>query len=457
MVFIALIYHKQHGISSLSAGTLLLKNHRIVVVGGNIAGLNAAMCARGVNKKAELTILSREPYHPYRRSMLSSIIALGGSSPEEISMCMSQLDKLRIRYLRNVDVKNLHLDDRTVAVQNVKTKEKSVFAYDKIVLATGGFSAIPSIRGVEKKGAFCLRFFEDALQILKSVRPGCNAVVVGGGFAGLEIAEALAKRGARVWIVVRSRILREFVEPNLSGYVKSRIEQKGVKVMTGVSPAEIGGEKSVKYVRLEDGTKILASVVAFVTGVNPNVELARKAGIELGATGALKVDQHMQTSNSGIYAAGDCAEALDAISGIWTYYPVGSVAAKEGAIAGRNAAGDKAEFGGVIRAQIDVVFGEGIASIGHGSESAKGMGMKVDLVDLSLMKNRFKFLLNCPAKLVVAVDADGRMVGAQVISSRFASQYACTLFWAIEKRMTLDDFLGGWQPTISAYTRGARN
>jgi NADPH-dependent 2,4-dienoyl-CoA reductase/sulfur reductase-like enzyme len=411
------------------------------------------MCARSADQEADITVLSRERYYPYRRSMLSSVIAIGASSPRDISMCAKQLNRLNIRYQTHTDVRDLNPGEREVTIQDVNTGKKSVLGYDSIVLATGGFAAVPKIRGVEKKGVLCLRFFEDAMEILRKIRPGCNAVIVGAGFAGLEIAEALMRQGVRVKIVVRSRILRDFVEPSLSEYLKKQIEQKGVEVITGFSPTEICGTENVEYVKLENDTRIPASIIAFVTGVKPNVELGTKAGVELGETGAFRVDDHMKTSLSNVYSAGDCAEALDAISGIWTYYPVGSVAAREGSVAGKNAGGEDAKFDGVIRTQMDVIFGQGIASIGLGSESAKDFGMKISLVDLSLMKNRFKFLEDFPAKLLVAIDPKDRIVGAQVISTRFTPQYACTMLWAIQRRLNLNDFLRDWQPTMSAYTR----
>jgi len=437
-------------------GDVSVKRHRLVVIGGNIAGFSAAMGAREVDKHAEIIVLSKELHPPYRRSMLSSIVAQGASSIEGIYMFSARLHDPRMRFLLGVEVSDIKLEEKTVTIEDTRTEKDLVFDYSSLVLAMGGVSPVPSVQGVEKKGVFVLRTLEDALQILQTIRLDCSAhvraVVVGAGFAGLEIAEALARQGARVTIVIRSRILREFVEPNLSQYLKNQIEQKGVMVITGVSPIEIEGEKGVEYVRLEDDTKIPASVVVFATGVNPNVALAQKIDVELGKNGAIKVDRYMQTSIPQIHAAGDCAETLDALTGRWTYYPVGSVAAKEGIIAGMNALGSKVEFGGVIRTQMDMLFGEGIASIGHGSESAKKIGMKVDLIELSLMKSRFSFLNTCPAKIMVAVDPDDRMVGAQVVSDRFASPYAFTLLSAIQKRITLGEFLEKWQPSPVAFT-----
>ena len=428
-----------------------LKRRKIVIIGGNVGGLTAAANAREVDKHAEIVVLSKERHPPYRSSALTSLIATKTSRLEDLSMFSQRLNELKIRFLQGVEAFDIDSNERVVKARCIDANGSLSFHYDSVVLATGSSSFIPPIEGVERKGVFGFRTFKDALSISREARAGKSAVIVGGGFVGLEVAEALTKHGVKVTIAVRSRILREFVEPSLSMYLKERIERRGIKVMTGVSPKEIEGNKKVKCVKL-DSEEIPAYIVVFATGVKPNIALAKKIGIELGKTGAIKVDPYMQTSIPEIYAAGDCTETLDALTGEWTYFPVGSVAANEGAITGRNAAGDRIAMKGVIRAQIDMVFGQGIVSIGHGSESARKMGVKVDMVDLSSMQHRFRFLHEYPAKIITAVNSKGQMMGAQVLSSRFAPLYAFTLFLAIQEHMTLEDFLDRWQHSLAAFT-----
>lgn len=417
---------------------------RIVIIGGNVAGLAAAISARELDKHAEIIVLSRESYHPYRRSSLASIISVETLTPKDLIMFPSQLRNLRIRLLRGVEALDIDHCNRVVKARNVNIRRDLSFYYDSLVLASGSLPLVPPIEGVEKKGVFTFRTLEDALRISQEAKLAKSVVVVGAGLGGLEIVEALAKRGVNVTIAVRSRILRKLVEPDLSVYLRGRIEQKGVKVVTGVSPEEIGGKKKVEWIKLNN-EKISTSNVIFSIGVKPNVELAKKIGLELGKTGAIKVDHRMQTTISEIYAAGDCAETPDALTGKWMYIPVGSVAAKEGAVAGRNAAGGEAEVRGVIRAQADTIFREGIVSIGHSSESARKLNVKTNAVNLSSMWRRLYRSQKRPAKIVVITNPKERIIGVQIISSRFAYLYAFTFFSAIRQNMALDELLDRWQ------------
>jgi len=430
---------------------MLLKRRKIVVIGGNIAGLTAAASAREVDKHAKIVVLSRELCPPYCRLSLPSIIVSPTSKVEDFALFTSWISNLRIHFLSGINALDVDPDERVVRAENVKTKERLDFPYDALVFATGSSAFIPKVEGIEKEGVFGLRTFEDALRISQRAQEGGDAVVIGAGFVGLKVAEALAKRRMKVTIAVRSRILRELIEPSFSLHLKNHIERKGVKVLTGVSPTGIMGGKKVEYVKLND-RKVPASIVVFATGVVPNTDIARRAGIKLGKTGAIKVNRRMQTSIPEIYAAGDCAEVLDAITDEWTYFPLGSVAAKEGAIAGKNAAGTHVDMKGIIRSQMDVIFANEIVSMGHVSETAKEVGMAVNTMELSTMENRFRFLKLYPSKVMITINARDQIIGAQIISRRLASVYVFDLFSAIEKRITLSEFLKGWQPSIPVYT-----
>jgi pyruvate/2-oxoglutarate dehydrogenase complex dihydrolipoamide dehydrogenase (E3) component len=209
----------------------------------------------------------------------------------------------------------------------------------------------------------------------------------------------------------------------------------------------------VEYVKLNDDRKIPCSIVIFATGVKPNVDVPKKAGIELGNTGAIKVDTHMQTSMPGIYAAGDCAETLDALSRKWFYFPVGSIAAKEAIIAGKNVAGKEIEGKGVIRTQMDALFGINIISIGHTSESARDIGVMAKTVELTSIQRRLRSL-DTHALAMATIDDKDRVIGMQIMASRFTSWYSFKLLKAIEMSLTLNRFLDKWPPITNLSQAG---
>jgi len=429
-----------------------MRGRRIIIIGGNIAGVVAALNAREIDRKAEIHILSKET-HPYCRPLLTHIIAGQTIRLKEIAIFLPQLYESKIWFHPNIEVLSLDTKDNVVIAKNMKTKKNLSFKYDGLVFATGGSADIPIINGVEKKGVFSFRTFKDAVNISKLAKPGKHAVVVGGGFIALEVAEALKRRGVKVTLLVRSRILRQLVEPNFSSQLKELIERKGVSVITGCYPVEIGGQKMVEYVKLNDDRKMPCSIVIFATGVKPNVDVPKKAGIELGNTGAIKVDTHMQTSMPGIYAAGDCAEKLDALTRKWFYFPVGSIAAKEAIIAGKNVAGKEIETKGIIRTQMDALFGINIISIGHTSESARNIGVMAKTVELTSIQRRLRSL-NTHALAMAIIDDKDRVIGMQIMASRFTSWYSFELLKAIEMGLTLNRFLDKWPPITNLSKAG---
>jgi NADPH-dependent 2,4-dienoyl-CoA reductase/sulfur reductase-like enzyme len=428
-----------------------LRNRRIVIIGGGIAGLTAAASARQVDKNSEIVVLSKEPYLPYRRSSLPSIIVRGTLGAENPFIFHSWINELNVRLLLGVEALDVDPDERVVRAKNIKTQESLSFSYDALVLATGGSPAIKVEGCARKRGVFSFRTLEDALEVSRYAQAGGSAVVVGAGFIGLKVAEALMKRKMKVTIVELYRVLRGLVEPSLSSYLKGLIEQRGVEVLTGVTIEEVGGREKVEYVKLSDDRKIPASLVVFAAGVAPNVDLARKARVELGTTGAIRVNRYMCTSVPEIYAAGDCVETRDFLTGNWTYVPLGSFAAKEGAVAGANAAGAQEEMKEIIRTQIETIFANEVASIGHTSETAKRMGVSTNVMELPIIERRSTLLRTYPSKLLVITDARGRVIGAQIISRRFASMLAFHLLSAIEKRLALEELLEKWSPSIPLY------
>ncbi|MDO8303684.1 MAG: FAD-dependent oxidoreductase, partial [Sedimentisphaerales bacterium] len=387
---------------------------KIVVVGGNAAGMMAAIAAAKFDPTADVTVITADRL-AYRRPAIPDLIAGNIKSAEDAAIFSSDiLSRYNIKLICPATATNIDAAAKTIHFEFNGRKDS--IAYDSAIIATGGTPAIPNTPGADKKGVCTFTTFEAAKEIIDIATNGGSAVVVGAGFIALEIAEALMHKGMDVYFNMRSRILRRVLEPQMSDYLCRHFEQRGLKILSDEAISEIGGEGRVEYV-VHKGKKIAVSLVVMGTGVKPNVALTKKCGIVPGATGAIKVDHHMRTSVADIYAAGDCAESPDLDTGAFIYSPVASIGAMAGKIAGQNAAGGDVQTKGFLRAQGDKILGLQIFSVGHSTITAKEVNLPVTVRDLEMKLpehqggsyNRFEM-----AKLLT--DSNESIVGGQLIA-----------------------------------------
>jgi len=413
---------------------------RIVVLGGGIAGLMAASAAKRIRVDSEVAIFDEEPL-TYKRPALTSIIGGGVKGPEEILMFPpSYLSSLGIKMQNSVRVTEINAKDNLVKYCDSRGSTKSV-SYDRLILATGGYAPKPMLEGADKLGVFTLRTFQDALNISKWARRANSATIVGAGFAGLLAAEALVKRGLKVNLIARSRLLRGSLEADLARSVQSNLQRYGVKVFTGTSIEEIGGNNRVKWVETSAG-KVYSDLLLFAMGVKPRIELAEAAGVAIEETG-IAVNARMQTSIEEIYAAGDCISVTDTITKRKTYLPIGSLAAAEGEIAGSNSADEIIESEGFLRAQDEEIFHLQIVSIGCTVENAVEANLRVEALDATLPSSRRLGKFEEP-QVKLVVDAEDNLIGAQMVADKrdlYANSYALRLLNFVKERRSLLEVL----------------
>jgi NADPH-dependent 2,4-dienoyl-CoA reductase/sulfur reductase-like enzyme/ferredoxin len=414
------------------------KARRVVVVGSNAAGAMAAIHAAQAG--AQVRIITADPVS-YRRPSIPALIA---GHMDDISQAQiyspGTFKKHGIEVLAPATAVALDTQKKTITVQTEDGKSQAV-PYDAAVLATGGKAARPKISGADKKGVCTFTTVEGAREIIEHAGKAEAAVVVGASFIALEVAQALLEKGLKVYFNVRSRILRRLVEPDISEHLQARFEQKGLVMLVGEEISQIGGGDSVEYV-VHKGQKIPAQLVILGTGVAPNVSLAQAAGIRLGESGAIAVDNRMQTSAPDVYAAGDCAEVPDFSTGRFSYSAVGSTGALAGAIAGGNAAGGDQKTEGFVRAQGDEILGLQMYSIGHSTTTAKDVGLAVTVHDLASPAEVDRPQDEILAKLLT--DPQDRIVGAQAVAARHGSQYAWQLYEAVVMHEPRKEFLKRW-------------
>jgi NADPH-dependent 2,4-dienoyl-CoA reductase/sulfur reductase-like enzyme len=257
---------------------------------------------------------------------------------------------------------------KRVVALNRATGERESHPYDKLLLATGYRPLSPGIEGTDLKGVFTASRLEDGEAILSwiSAASARRAVILGGGYVGLELSEALVERGLEVTVVERSPSLLSSLDPDMASLVEEELERKGARVLTGRVAKRIAGTSSgrVEAVELATGSLRLPADLVFVdVGVAPRVELAEKAGIRLGPSGAIAVSEELETSIPSIYAAGNCAECIHLVTGRPMTIPLGTVAAKQGRIAGENLAGRRSRFAGALGTSLVKVLGVTVDAI----------------------------------------------------------------------------------------------
>ena len=412
---------------------------KIVVIGGSAAGMMAAIAAAEQDPDAEVMVATRDRL-PYRRPAIPALIAgyIKGPAGAKI-FSPGTLARYNVKLICPAEATNIDTTTRTIFIQSNGKEEK--LGYDAAVIATGGHPLMPKIPGIDKKGVCTFTTYEAAAEIVETAKAASCAVVIGAGFIALEIAEALMHKGLDVYFNVRSRILRKLVEPEISELLMHKFERQGLRMLTGEAISKIGGGDCVKYV-VHKGDKIATNLVVIGTGVRPNVALAEKCGIELGPTGAIKVDSGMQTSVAGIYAAGDCAESQDLGTGRFVYSPVGSIGASAGKIAGRNAAGADQETKGFLRAQADQILGMGIFSIGHTTTSAEEINLSVKVYDLTVPGLTEEYSTVRPFEIAkLLTDRDDKVVGAQLVAKKYGSQFAWQLYRVVLSGENREQFL----------------
>ncbi|MFW5870356.1 MAG: FAD-dependent oxidoreductase, partial [Candidatus Sumerlaeota bacterium] len=358
---------------------------KIVVIGGSAAGPKTASRARRLAPDAEITIVQKGKHlsmascgYPYyvgdtfnnREDLISSGLGVP-RSPEFFEKAKG------IRALVGTEALSIDRENKTVACRNVDSGEETVLEYDKLILTTGATPLRPPIENLDAYGVTTLASMEDTdfLRQVCDEKKATKAVVIGGGLIGLESCEALKERGVDVTVVEFLPHVMSILDEELSFMVEQHLKQKDIEIITGNGAAAILKDDAgkVRGVRLNDGTEIDCNIVVVAAGFRPNGQLAKKAGLKLGASGGIIVDEYMATSDPDIYAAGDCVEIINLLTGERTPAFYGDLANIEGRVAAQNVTqGNKATFPGTWLTGIAKVFDFTVGTTGLSSKAAAG-------------------------------------------------------------------------------------
>ncbi len=420
---------------------------KIIVIGGVAAGPKAASRINRLCADAEITIIEKGEFLSYAGCGLPYYISgMVEDSKELMSTPVGTVrDSAFFKKVKNTTVLNqteataIDRENQTVTVKN-RDGEEQVLPYDKLVLATGAESAVPPIPGIDLENIFNLKDIHDADAIKATLaeKKAINAVIVGGGLIGVEVAEAFSEMGCRITIVEFLPQILGMMDPEMAALVEKHFEAKGVRIQTGTRVTEFKGNGAVENVITDQG-EIPADIVIMATGVRPNTKLAQDAAIEIGSTRAIAVNEQMQTSDPNIYAVGDCAEKKNLITGKPAYVPLGSTANKEGRVAANAICGVTDTFPGILGSAICKVFDFSVARTGLGEQEALDAGFDV-VTCLAPAPDKPHFMDGAkPLFLKLIADRKtSKILGAQATGPGIADRRMDIIAMALTAGMTVD-------------------
>lgn len=418
---------------------------KIVIIGGVAAGPKAAAKTKRLLPDASVEIYTEDTHVSYSACGLPFFVEgnfddynmLLVRSPEEFKE-----QGIDVHLLNRVT--RIMPDKKQIYVLDIEKSEEKIVDYDKLVISTGASPIIPPIKNVGLKNVFTLRTIEDGINIKEMALKSKHATIVGGGYIGIELLEAFVKRGLNVTMVEFAPHIMPIFDEEISELIKSHIlkrDPEKVKIFTSDAVTELVGEDEAKKVKTQNGLEFDTDFVILATGVRPNVKLAVDAGIELGPTGAIKVDPHMQTSIKDIYACGDCAEKTQIVSNTPCWVPLGSTASKEGRCAAINLSGQEECFEGVLGSAVTRYFGFTMSITGLNEKQAKSLGYDV-ITETVTKKDRVGYMpesKNITIKLL-ADKKSKKLLGAQAIGCGDADKRVNTVTTGLLCGIKADEF-----------------
>lgn len=422
---------------------------RLIIVGGDAAGMSAASQARRRRTVDQLEIVA------FERGNYTSYSACG--IPYFVSGVVAPVERLvvrtpeRFRDRQSIDARIRHevteidLATRKVTVRNLDEGVETREAFDQLLVATGAVPIRPRLPGADARRIYGVQVLDDGIAIKRALEEASvrRAVVVGGGYIGLEMAEAFVSRGLHVTLVeMRSHPMPTSLDHDMGALVADALRDLGADVFTDelVSGFE-ATNGSVTAVRTSERT-IPADIVVLGTGTRPNAALAEMAGIPTGPTTGIKVDQQMQTEIEGVWAAGDCAEKFHRVSHKPVAIALGTHANKEGRVAGINIGGGYETFPGVLGTAVSKICGLEVARTGLTESEARAAGFQfvTATVDSTTRAGYYPDASKIKTKLV-AERRSGRLLGAQIVGEEGAAKRIDVLATALWNEMTVDHML----------------
>lgn len=393
---------------------------KIVIVGGVAGGATAAARIRRLDEQAEIIVFERSGYISYANCGLPYYIGNVISDPEDLTLQTPESFFSRFRVFMKVhhEVTAIHPDKKCVSVKNLKTGETFEEDYDKLILSPGARPAQPKVSGTGSDKVFTLRTVEDTFflkEYINKHRPR-SAVLAGGGFISLELAENLRELGLEVTIVQRPRQLMNPFDPDMAAFIHAKMRRHGVKLLLGHTVEGFGESTNGVDVFLKDEAPLHADMVVLAIGVTPDTHLAKEAGLKLGIKESIAVNDRMETSVPDIYAVGDAVQVNHYVTAQDTLISLAGPANRQGRIAADNICGIDSRYTGSQGSSIIKVFDMTAAVTGVNESNARKAGLCVDKVILSPMNHAGYYPGGKLMTLKVVFEKETfRLLGAQIV------------------------------------------
>lgn len=416
---------------------------KILIIGGNAAGLTAASRARRLDPRLNITVLEKSPYISYSTCGIPYYFAGMTTADELVSYTPESFERERgIKVHNHTCVNEIVPSRKRVFATRTDTGEHAEFSYERLLIATGVKPKLPDIPGTDLRNVFTIIDLQDAIRIKEALSRTQRVAIVGAGYVGLEVAECLQTLGKTVHLLERQPQVLPGIDRDMAQIIEYEVQRFGVRLSVGSRVlALVGSDGHVTGVKAASGLGIEpADMVLLDTGVVPNVDLAREAGIQTGVTGAISVNSHMETNVPGIFAAGNCAETYCSIRQRPILHYIGTVAAKQGRIAGENIAARRTKFLGAIGTTVLKVFDLAVARTGLSSEQAAADSIPVVSARIEALDRAayYPTARKIWVKLIANRESR-RLVGAQVVGYGEASKRIDVAATAITAGMRVDE------------------
>lgn len=416
---------------------------KIIIVGGVAGGATAAARIRRLDEQAEIIVFERSGYVSYANCGLPYFIGDVITDPEELTLQTPESFFQRFRVSMKVrhEVTAIHPDRKAVSVRNLETGETFEETYDKLILSPGAKPTQPRLPGVGIDKLFTLRTVEDTFRIKDYINKNHpkSAVLAGGGFIGLEMAENLRELGMDVTIVQRPRQLMNPFDGDMASFIHNEVRRHGIRLALGHTVEGFEEKNGGVDILLKDEAALHADMVILAIGVTPDTALAKEAGLELGIKGSIVVNDRMETSVPDIYAAGDAVQVKHFVTGEDALISLAGPANKQGRIIADNICGGDSHYEGSLGSSVIKVFDMTAASTGINETNARKAGLDVDTVILSPMSHAGYYPGGRVMTMKVVFEKEtGRLLGAQIVGYEGVDKRIDVLATAIHAGMRAD-------------------